>query len=178
MCEFFHAIASSLLSTEQKHSRLESGIKGHEHRYLFLIASQFLVPDGPHYVSLNSDRIDVSQLKKWLANCEANHRGYCHKRLKWHIADTPMSVTFIDVQHSCLVIPTTIPVKYVALSYVWGDIPGSLMATTQNISYLFSPGSLEGPDTNFRIPRTIVDEIALTKAMGVSYLWVDKLCIV
>jgi hypothetical protein len=89
-----------------------------------------------------------------------------------------MSVTFIDVQHSCLVIPTTIPVKYVALSYVWGDIPGSLMATTQNISYLFSPGSLEGPDTNFRIPRTIVDEIALTKAMGVSYLWVDKLCIV
>jgi hypothetical protein len=143
-----------------------------------LVTSHFFVPDGPHYVSLNPDRIDVSQLKKWLANCEANHREHCHERLTSHIAHTVSSVTFIDVQHSCLVIPTTTPVRYVALSYVWGDIPGSLMATTQNVGHLFSLGSLEAPTTNSRIPRTILDAISFTKIMGVRYLWVDRLCIV
>jgi hypothetical protein len=174
---FLSIIANSLLSTGQKYSFPGPLEKGHEHTFLILVASHHFVPDGDHYVSLNSDRIEVNQLRQWPANCEENHSKDCHERQKWHIADAASPVTFIDVQNSCLVIPTTMPVKYVALSYVWGDIPGSLMATTQNISYLFSPGSLEAT-ANSHIPRTILDAIGLTKLIGLKYLWVDRLCIV
>jgi len=52
------------------------------------------------------------------------------------------------------------------------------MATTENISHLFTPGSLATPEASSNIPRTILDAMYLTEAMGVNYLWVDRLCIV
>jgi hypothetical protein len=58
------------------------------------------------------------------------------------------NVTLIDIKQSSLISPKT-PVKYVTLSYVWGEIPRNLMATTQNLSYLCTPGSLEALETSY-----------------------------
>lgn len=67
---------------------------------------------------------------------------------------------------------------YVALSYVWGSIPGVLESTTNNFSQLCSPGSLKSPENRSLMPRTVLDAMAVSMAMGVQYLWVDRLCII
>lgn len=142
-----------------------------------LIPSKFLAPEGAHYISVDDRKIDINQIRQWLTLCDTNHSMTCHHHLEDYIVDTGSLLTLIDVHQWCLVIPTA-PARYAALSYVWGDIPGSLMTTTRNLERLFIPGSLELPETNSRIPKTILDAIAFTKMMGLRYLWVDRLCIV
>lgn len=130
-----------------------------------------------HSISVDPHRIDVSQLQQWLADCEENHSGDCDQIFAFHPAKTTPSLTLIDIQQSCLVIPET-PVQYVALSYVWGEIGGTLTTTTHNVNYLSTSGSLEAPEIKSRIPRTILDAITMTRIMGLNYFWVDRLCIV
>jgi hypothetical protein len=67
--------------------------------------------------------------------------------------------------------------QYVALSYVWGSIAKTLESRIDNFSELCVPGSLSKPRNRLRIPRTILDAMILTAAMGPRYLWVDRLCI-
>ncbi len=88
-----------------------------------------------------------------------------------------MSITFINVYKLCLVTPRT-PVEYTTLSYVWEKIHDGLMATTTNIAQLQISGALGKLEINSRIPRTVLDAIAFTRAMGLQYLWVDRLCII
>jgi hypothetical protein len=142
-----------------------------------LIKPQFLAPNSAHYISLDSQRIDIDQLRQWLAQCDEHHYDACRTLLDLQNTETAPSLTFIDVNQSCLVSPKG-TVRYVTLSYVWGDTPGTLMATLQNVDYLRTPGSLEASETKVRIPRTILDAIYFTRLMGVDYLWVDRLCIV
>ena len=85
----------------------------------------------------------------------------------------------IDIQKSCIVqVSGEVKREYVALSYVWGNIPGVLELRTDNLSQLSSPGSLNTPENMARIPKTILNAMTLSTAIGVQYLWVDRLCIV
>ena len=65
--------------------------------------------------------------------------------------------------------------RYIALSYVWGDIRMPQLQS-DNFERLSSEGSLEAirPD----LPKTINDAIDLLRALGERYLWVDGLCLV
>ena len=60
--------------------------------------------------------------------------------------------------------------NYAALSYVWG----------QNQTYVLNDETFEekrrGLDVS-RLPQTIIDAITVTKGLGLTYLWVDALCI-
>lgn len=68
--------------------------------------------------------------------------------------------------------------RYVALSYVWGRISGSLELKTENLSLLCAQNSLKETKFTSRIPSTITDAMALIRVMGLRYLWVDRLCII
>ncbi|PQE13756.1 heterokaryon incompatibility protein [Rutstroemia sp. NJR-2017a BVV2] len=61
---------------------------------------------------------------------------------------------------------------YVALSYCWGDGIQVGVCTTANLSTL-----LEGMDL-CELPLTIRDAVQVATASGISWLWVDRLCIV
>jgi hypothetical protein len=58
-----------------------------------------------------------------------------------------------------VVLPTSTP--YVALSYVWGNVP-VLKATKSNVATLKSPGALV--EAGMQIPDIIRDAIYLVKA--------------
>ncbi|KIM92831.1 hypothetical protein OIDMADRAFT_173779 [Oidiodendron maius Zn] len=60
---------------------------------------------------------------------------------------------------------------YVALSYCWGG-PQSLMTTKSTESAL----KFEFPAK--RLPQTIRDAVTVASELGVSYLWVDSICII
>ncbi|OJT05653.1 hypothetical protein TRAPUB_3527 [Trametes pubescens] len=61
--------------------------------------------------------------------------------------------------------------RYLALSYVWGEIQPHC-TTTHNMS-----AYADGIDPA-RLPQTIRDAIHVTVALGFQYLWADSLCII
>ena len=67
------------------------------------------------------------------------------------------------------------PLRYVALSYVWVHWP-QLLLEELNRERLSTPSG-PGPG-NVSTPATIRDAMAVCKAHGQHYLWVDALCIV
>lgn len=97
---------------------------------------------------------NLSLAKEWFEECQRLHRGTCGRRGD----DEPISRGFrlIDCTASQ---PDPEPqpwgTKYAALSYVWGN----------------SREDME------KWPRTVLDAVAVTKEMGLQYLWVDRLCI-
>jgi len=68
--------------------------------------------------------------------------------------------------------------RYVALSYVWGQLSGTIELRRANYNHLFVRNSLKFSEDRARIPRTIVDAITLTREMCLRYLWVDRVCII
>ncbi|KAK0703092.1 heterokaryon incompatibility protein-domain-containing protein, partial [Lasiosphaeria miniovina] len=61
--------------------------------------------------------------------------------------------------------------EYVTLSYCWGG-PQPLILLHDTLDTF-----VEGIDTD-RLPLTIRDAVAATRALGLQYLWVDALCII
>lgn len=61
---------------------------------------------------------------------------------------------------------------YACLSHCWGKIPMPIRTTmaTLNDHYRFIPYS--------SLPKTFRDAIAITRRLGVRYLWIDSLCII
>ncbi|KAF2804646.1 HET-domain-containing protein [Mytilinidion resinicola] len=68
-------------------------------------------------------------------------------------------------------------IRYIALSYVWGKpVPNSppvLELTASSSEDLEADGALDRMGT----PKTIQDVIDLAIALGIQYVWIDRLCI-
>ncbi|KAF6842959.1 heterokaryon incompatibility protein [Colletotrichum musicola] len=65
-------------------------------------------------------------------------------------------------------------VRYAALSYCWGGKPAESMLrlVQSNVSDLTQEQLVEG------LPKTFRDAVAVAQHFGVSYLWIDRLCII
>jgi hypothetical protein len=134
------------------------------------LSKQRVVPIDPSW-------IELGRIKKWMAYCDFNHGGKCHHVPEFQATTQPPTLTLIDTASSCLV-QTTVSVQYLALSYVWGQDRSSLDLRRDNAQELFCSGSLVQSRNLANLPRTIKDAIALTRSLGLRYLWVDCLCIV
>jgi Heterokaryon incompatibility protein (HET) len=123
--------------------------------------------------------MDFSRIRLWPLYCDENHLNTCRNIPTWQVSAAPSSIILIDLQRNCLVqIPGKVTNIYVALSYVWGNIEGVLESTTDNFSQLCLSGSLSKPENVSRMPRTVSDAMTVSRAMGVKFLWVDRLCII
>jgi hypothetical protein len=92
--------------------------------------------------------------KEWLDTCRRCHSSTCGKRGK----HDPVSRGFRLID--CMADPPKVEphpwgTKFAALSYVWGR------------------SDADKEDW----PRTVLDAVAVTKEMGLQYIWVDRLCI-
>jgi len=137
--------------------------------------------------------VDFLRIKKWIEYCGANHGGTCFAiEDPWKKVDPPGRLHFIDVEDECIVSwrqqqqqhsendqEEEEKVKYLALSYVWGEDPNPLVSTLANIEQLRQPGSLsESSVLGTQVPRTIRDAMVVTRKLSTRYLWVDRLCII
>lgn len=77
----------------------------------------------------------------------------------------------IDVNTGALYVPEQ-EVRYVALSYVWGESTQTWESACQRV--LTEDRSVFNISN---IPRTVIDAIAAVKSIGENYLWVDSVCI-
>ena len=119
---------------------------------------------------------EVGRLSEWISTCNRAHSEKCSVKT----ADFEQSfpgldvVRFIDVEQESIVELRAVP-RYLALSYVWGEV-ANIRLTTGNRSSLLLPGGIRkaGP----KIPRTVRDAIELVRRLDARYLWVDTLCLV
>lgn len=114
--------------------------------------------------------LDYEVIKLWLHRCENKHK-LCFQRNKESCSP---GLILIDAERMCLipVAPST-PLRYIALSYVWGDIEQPTLTKAVLETWL-SDGQLR----DLKLPQTILDAIQLTQMIGYRYIWVDALCIV
>jgi hypothetical protein len=96
--------------------------------------------------------IEFSVLREWFSFCNDNHDRICQPD------KSKMSVSQGFRLIDCMESPPVVESKpwetrYAALSYVWGNYAQE------------------------HWPKTVQDAMAVTRAMGLQYLWVDQLCI-
>jgi hypothetical protein len=82
----------------------------------------------------------------------------------------------MDTQDNCIV-PAISAESYMALSYVWGQVPCLHLKKT-DAKALGLPGALREEGIIDRIPLTTLHAIDFAHLLGERYLWVDSLCIV
>ncbi len=127
--------------------------------------------------------LDPSVVKSWLQECETRHKCYC-------IPPVPPTANsqlyLIDVNKRSVVAARGSP-RYVALSYVWGDIEAPehdssaeynfresniIKQRAGNRAAMSTIGSLPS-----QLPKTVEDAMNLVKQIGETFLWVDAYCI-
>ncbi|KAH7116957.1 heterokaryon incompatibility protein-domain-containing protein [Dendryphion nanum] len=107
---------------------------------------------------------------QWLSDCRANHSN-CNRPPQV----LPTRLLDISYDHGDLLIkivePNGLKGEYMALSHCWGQSKG-LRSTTHNIDRLKNTGF---PWSS--MPKTFRDAVVVCRYLGISYLWIDSLCI-
>jgi hypothetical protein len=157
------------------------------------------VPSGTNEMPLLSRRevgscINAPLVKRWLQDCKDHkHSKKAASQKSNDLFQRENGFRLIDVIDERLVQETE-RCDYVALSYVWGNIP-TLLATRKNAEEIpilltirdnvkrlsdpkgLSPLQLAAFEAA-RIPRTVLDAMEFTRRIGMRHLWVDTMCIV
>jgi len=123
-------------------------------------------PEMQPVVRIIQPNVDPFLFKNWLEYCQENHSSACSAgdTLLFDATTSPLSVivSFKVIDCETQQIVSGCNTRYVALSYVWGA------------------GEI-GPKFSWalphQLPETIKDAIAITKALGMRYLWIDRYCI-
>ena len=115
-------------------------------------------------------------IKGWIEDCVCHHSYYC----TLHRARTSRLPTrLLYIQKSggtfrvnlCLVSEISLPTSYATLSHVWG-LGSPIKLLRKNMA------EFKQSIPFARLPLTFADAIQLTNALGLSYLWIDSLCII
>ncbi|CAA9959514.1 hypothetical protein PTNB85_09847 [Pyrenophora teres f. teres] len=123
-------------------------------------------------------RIDLNLIQEWRKACHDTHGQCCNDRYSEALALRLDHLILVDVVNRSLVkMPNTMPISFIALSYVWGEVD-TCRTTTSNFDQLQQPGAICCTNTEITIPRTIRDAMYLVGVLGERYLWVDCLCVI
>ncbi|KAK0638553.1 heterokaryon incompatibility protein-domain-containing protein [Cercophora newfieldiana] len=127
----------------------------------------------------------LARVKEWLADCLARHphgtstyspTATCSAHADPN-AQLPSRVLLLppDNANMAFLVETggTMKGRYTALSYRWGE--------AQRTAWKTEAATLESAKRGISVsglPKTMQDAIAVTKYLGIQYLWIDALCIV
>lgn len=148
-------------------------LQGHiEHQAVFQKDQQEVSAKSTRAFSSTASSQSTGIARDWLSRCLLHHE-LCQE----HSADdriVPTRLIRINEAPSSiqLVLNNDCGVKYLILSYCWG-LPkeNELKLTRENVDSLLK--MLHFAD----LPKTIQDAILVTKKLGYTYLWIDRLCI-
>ncbi|PVH83463.1 HET-domain-containing protein, partial [Cadophora sp. DSE1049] len=146
--------------------------------YIYTVAGSSASQKWPHIDSRPSiDQNAVSEgtlgrAASWLKHCIENHPD-CGA-----VEEVELPTRLIKLGDSGgnpqLVITCGMRGKYATLSHCWGS-PGSPRPLTTTGPTL--DARMAGVSFN-DLPRTFQDAIAVTRGLGLNYLWIDSLCII
>jgi len=109
---------------------------------------------------VNPLSINYGQIQSWIEYCQDNHGKVCPSTPR----TTIRNLKLLDcVSHDVVDARGPYSHKYAALSYVWGQ-----SASAQEVPF--------GSNSN-ALPLTVKDAVAVARALGYRYLWIDRYCI-
>ncbi|ATZ49165.1 hypothetical protein BCIN_04g03480 [Botrytis cinerea B05.10] len=162
-------------------------LEGSEQRFLRLIETMqdTTVPLAtPELASLTSNRdpspADLDSFMKLpracLEECNTSHQDVCAPK-DTHILPTrlinvanlkkPKIVATADLSQAIL----SGGIRYIAVSHRWGDMPYLTITTQNNLEQRQKKIPMD------ELPLSFRNAIAITSALGCTYLWIDSLCI-
>lgn len=109
-------------------------------------------------------------LKHWFEECCRNH-PFC---LSPALPFSPTRLLLIENEHSTKIVDTkgwNVHPSYAALSHCWGNA-NRLILEKNNIADLHKHISIS------ELPTTYREGICVSLALGISYIWIDSLCII
>lgn len=139
-----------------------------------LLPLRSIFPNRKYGRGFAHDHIDLALILCWLQKCHSHGEGCIEVRQTGLPSLPPLYL--IDVEAECL-ISTSARLRYVALSYVWGQVT-TFTTNRKNVQSLQRPGALQVSSVSKLIPQTIRDAMRLMICLEEKYLWVDSLCIV
>jgi hypothetical protein len=123
--------------------------------------------------STKATNLPIALIKPWLQTCDHEHE-FCRVD---PFKKPDISLFLIDVVEECIIFVPISKLRYVALSYVWGNVEPTRV-TSENLETLRKPHSLSSRSQVATVPRTIRDAMHLTADLDLRYLWVDSLCLI
>lgn len=135
----------------------------------------------PHELVSNKleSYIDINIIRNWIDTC-TNLHGTCCDWLNARSHEPAQAMFLIDVDNLKL-IPAAPGIRYVAVSYVWGqenaDASSGMAAcmTSKNLPELLKDNSLVS--SGIFVAQVVRDAMDLVRNLNEKFLWVDKLCI-
>lgn len=122
----------------------------------------------------------MAKFKSWLHQCHVEHEDCQHDRTTKRLPTRLVAVGGEPLHESPRIIvcsehPTLTDCEqtpYIALSHCWGKGITPMKTERHSLSDRMASIPLE------TMPRTYHDAVLLTRSLGISYLWIDSLCIV
>jgi hypothetical protein len=125
-------------------------------------------PGSPAYMSI---------LKQWLQDCDSGGTHFTCEPLETQIATRVLPTRLIEILGTSVRLVETSKtidkstIAWTALSGVWGT-QEVFLTTTNNLPLRQAPFLLSS------LPRTYQDAVAITRELGLRYLWIDTLCMI
>ena len=137
-----------------------------------LPAPWYLVGQSYHVSEYGLSASCVSLARQWIDECTRAHGDHT-SCVEPEVPILPTRVVDVEVNGTdCCRLHVTTPGErshYFALSHCWG---GSIPYKTTTGNFSSRLQSLPTP-----LPQTFADAVAVTRALGFRYLWIDALCI-
>jgi hypothetical protein len=127
----------------------------------------------PEVASNGKSQDCFSQASEWLRDCLESHTLCATSGLD-HVKFPTRLIDVSNMKHIHLFDTTVSPLRsinYVALSYCWGSENAYV---TERATLHLRMEEMRWDD----MPRTFQDAVIVTRELGMSYLWIDSLCII
>lgn len=127
---------------------------------------------GPFPADSTGSGYTAAFVRRCLEQCKSQHSRCREGSIEVHWYPTRLVEVLEDGGARVIETSETAPTgPYATLSHCWGASPMSI-ATTENIGRL--KHYIAMPD----LPRTFRDALQFIKAIGISFIWIDSLCII
>ena len=120
----------------------------------------------------------IDEAKKWFDECHNKHAKTCDS-LGWSSKNPTRLVRLLPGGTKVQIIETKSMklVRYVALSYSWGDTTTKDPKEKEEIRSIKDLKNMNVPFPLSKLPATVQDTLRVAAILGVEYIWIDALCI-
>ncbi|KAH8772076.1 heterokaryon incompatibility protein-domain-containing protein [Hyaloscypha sp. PMI_1271] len=111
--------------------------------------------------------------RSWLSDCNSTDHPNCFKHKPQIATSLPTRLLHVlDSTKTQVMMTSGLPksTQYMTLSHCWGEVK-PMVLTKATSSILFSPFETK------ILPKTFQDAVRITCEVGLSYIWIDSLCI-
>jgi hypothetical protein len=127
--------------------------------------------------------MDFQQLRLWLLNCDKHHPGCTKNRHDRKPAESVLPTRLLCVDPSRDPNDVRLDIagkvkgdRYLALSHCWGLSKGDPAPTWRTLQE-----NIQSRMNGFKLdelPKTFQHAVEVTRKLGLSYIWIDSICII